>query len=80
MVTTRVPLVYRPLRGLILWVRQRRLMHEMNVVMPVQRDTGFAEFLSRIEARGIHFQFNTVRKVKAEEIPEKPRRRIGVIH
>ena len=38
-----------------------------------------AEFLQRIQTRGVHTHFDQMRKVRAEEIPVKPKRKFRVV-
>jgi hypothetical protein len=52
----------------------------MNEVLARQRDKWFDEFLERIQTRGYHVHFNMMRKIKPEEIPQKPKRKTRVVY
>jgi hypothetical protein len=60
-------------------VRYRKIEHEMNVTLAKQRDKWIDEFLERIQTRGYSVHFNMMRKIKAEEIPKKPKRKFKVV-
>jgi hypothetical protein len=60
-------------------VRYRKIEHEMNVEKAPQRDKWIAAFLERIQTRGYHVHFNTMRKIRPEEIPTRPKRKFRVV-
>ncbi len=59
-------------------VRYRKIVAEQDAIAP-KRDRWVAEFLERIQTRGYHVHFNTMRKIAAEEIPQRPKRKFKVI-
>lgn len=59
--------------------RFRKIEHEMNVTIAKQRDKWIDGFLERIQNRGYNVHFSTLRKIRPEEIPKRPRRRFKVV-
>ena len=59
--------------------RFRKIEREMNVVIAKQRDRWIDGFLERIQNRGYNVHFSTIRKIKPEEIPQRPKRRFKVV-
>lgn len=59
--------------------RYRRIEHEMNVSIAAKRDRWIDDFLERIQSRGYNVHFNILRKIKAEEIPKRPKRKFKVV-
>ena len=58
--------------------RYRKIVQEQEALTP-KRDRWIAEFLERIQTRGVHVHYNQMRKVAASEIPVKPKRKFKVI-
>ena len=59
--------------------RFRKIEREMNVVIAKQRDRWIDGFLERIQNRGYNVHFSTIRKIKPEEIPKRPKRKFKVV-
>lgn len=60
-------------------LRFARIEREMNETIAAQRDRWIDGFLERIQSRGYNVHFNILRKIKAEEIPKRPKRRFKVV-
>ena len=58
--------------------RYRKIVAEQEVLTP-KRDKWIADFLQRIQTRGVHTHYNQMRKVRPEEIPVKPKRKFKVV-
>lgn len=58
--------------------RYRKIVAEQDALSP-KRDKWIAQFLERIQTRGVHTHFNLMRKVRPEEIPVKPKRKFKVV-
>jgi len=58
--------------------RVRKIVAEQDALEP-KRDKWVAGFLERLQTRGFHVHFNMLRKIPAEEIPVKPKRKFKVI-
>ena len=58
--------------------RYRKILAEQEALTP-KRDKWIADFLERIQTRGVHTHFNMMRKVAPEEIPVKPKRKFKVV-
>lgn len=58
--------------------RYRKIVQEQDALTP-KRDRWIAQFLERIQTRGVHVHFDQMRKVRPEEIPTKPRRKFKVV-
>ena len=58
--------------------RYRKIVEEQEALTP-KRDKWIAEFLERIQTRGVHTHYNMMRKVAPEEIPVKPKRKFKVV-
>jgi hypothetical protein len=58
--------------------RYRKIVREQDALTP-KRDRWIAEFLQRIQTRGVHTHFDQMRKVRPEEIPTKPKRKFKVV-
>lgn len=58
--------------------RYRKIVAEQDALAP-KRDKWIAQFLERIQTRGVHTHFNLMRKVRPEEIPVKPKRKFKVV-
>jgi hypothetical protein len=58
--------------------RYRKIVQEQDALAP-KRDKWIADFLQRIQTRGVHVHFDQMRKVRPEEIPTKPRRKFKVV-
>lgn len=58
--------------------RYRKIVAGQDALAP-KRDKWVAEFLQRIQTRGFHVHFSTMRKVRPEEIPVKPKRKFRVV-
>jgi len=59
-------------------VRYNSIVAEQDALAP-KRDKWVAEFLERIQTRGVHVHFNMMRKVSPEEIPVRPKRKFRVV-
>lgn len=59
-------------------VRYRKIVKEQDDLEPT-RNKWIAEFLQRIQTRGVHVHFDQMRKVRPEEIPTKPKRKFRVV-
>ncbi|MBU3671596.1 MAG: hypothetical protein FGM43_03525 [Sinobacteraceae bacterium] len=58
--------------------RYRKIVAEQEALTP-KRDKWIAEFLQRIQTRGVHTHYDQMRKVRPEEIPVKPKRKFKVV-
>ncbi|HNR22052.1 MAG TPA: hypothetical protein PKL49_03390 [Steroidobacteraceae bacterium] len=58
--------------------RYRKIVADQDKLAP-QRDKWVAEFLQRIQTRGVHVHFDMMRKVRPEEIPVRPKRKFRVV-
>ena len=58
--------------------RYRKIVREQDALTP-KRDRWIADFLQRIQTRGVHVHFDQMRKVRPEEIPSKPKRKFQVV-
>ncbi len=59
-------------------LRYRKIVKEQDALTP-KRDKWIADFLQRIQTRGVHIHFDQMRKVRPEEIPTKPKRKFKVV-
>jgi hypothetical protein len=78
---------YKRSRETLAWLRKeileqtkryRKIVREQDALTP-KRDRWIADFLQRIQTRGVHVHFDQMRKVRPEEIPSKPRRKFKVV-
>ncbi len=58
--------------------RYKKIVRAQDALSP-KRDRWIAEFLERIQTRGVHMHFDQMRKVRPEEIPVKPKRKFKVV-
>ncbi|MEY3138128.1 MAG: hypothetical protein RL580_1860 [Pseudomonadota bacterium] len=58
--------------------RYRKIVAEQEALSP-KRDKWIADFLQRIQTRGVHTHYDQMRKVRPEEIPVKPKRKFKVV-
>ena len=58
--------------------RYRKIVAEQEALSP-KRDKWIADFLQRIQTRGVHTHYDQMRKVRPEEIPVKPKRKFRVV-
>ena len=58
--------------------RYRKIVDEQEALSP-KRDKWIADFLQRIQTRGVHTHYDQMRKVRPEEIPVKPKRKFKVV-
>lgn len=58
--------------------RYRLIVKDQDALTP-KRDKWIADFLERIQTRGVHVHFDQMRKVRPEEIPVKPKRKFKVV-
>lgn len=58
--------------------RYRKIVAEQDALAP-KREKWIAAFLERIQTRGFNFHADMLRKIPAEEIPQKPRRKFKVV-
>jgi nickel/cobalt transporter (NicO) family protein len=59
-------------------VRYRKIVAEQDALAP-KREKWIAAFLDRIQTRGFNVHADMLRKIPAEEIPQKPRRKFKVV-
>lgn len=59
--------------------RYEKIVAEMEALAP-QREQWIEEFLQRIQTRGFSVHAGTRRKIKPEEIPPRPQRKIRVVY
>jgi len=59
-------------------LRYRKIVKQQDALTPT-RDKWIADFLQRIQTRGVHTHFDQMRKVRPEEIPTKPKRKFKVV-
>lgn len=59
-------------------VRYRKIVAEQDALAP-KREKWIAAFLERIQTRGFNVHSDMLRKIPAEEIPQKPRRKFKVV-
>ncbi len=58
--------------------RYAKIVREQDALSP-KRDKWIADFLHRIQTRGVHVHYDQMRKVRPEEIPVKPKRKFKVV-
>jgi hypothetical protein len=58
--------------------RYRAILAEQDALAP-RRDKWIDEFLQRIQTRGYHVHFDQLRKIPADEIPTRPKRKFKVV-
>ena len=58
--------------------RYGKIVHEQDALAP-KRDQWIADFLHRIQTRGVHVHFDQMRKVLPHEIPTRPKRKFKVV-
>ena len=58
--------------------RYKKIVREQDALAP-KRDRWIADFLERIQTRGVHLHFDQMRKVRPDEIPRKPKRKFRVV-
>lgn len=58
--------------------RYKKIVHEQEALSP-KRDRWIAEFLQRIQTRGFNVHSDQLRKIRPEEIPQKPKRKFRVV-
>ena len=58
--------------------RYKKIVREQDALSP-KRDRWIADFLERIQTRGVHLHFDQMRKVRPDEIPRKPKRKFRVV-
>ena len=58
--------------------RHEKIVTEMEE-LSTQRDSWIDAFLERLQTRGFNYNCDSLRKVKKEELPEKPKRRFKVV-
>jgi hypothetical protein len=58
--------------------RYRKIVAEQDALAP-KREKWIAAFLERIQTRGYNVHFDMLRKIPAEEIPQKPKRKFKVV-
>ena len=58
--------------------RYRKIVAEQEALTP-KRDKWIADFLQRIQTRGVHTHYDQMRKVRPEGIPVKPKRKFKVV-
>ena len=59
-------------------VRYRKIVAEQDALAP-KREKWIAAFLDRIQTRGFNVHADMLRKIPAEEIPQKPKRKFKVV-
>jgi hypothetical protein len=59
-------------------LRYRKIVKEQDSIA-AKRDKWVADFLQRIQTRGVHVHFDQMRKVRPEEIPTQPKRKFRVV-
>ena len=59
-------------------VRYRKIVAEQEALAP-KRDRWVAEFLERIQTRGFNVHSSQLRKIPADEIPQRPKRKFKVV-
>jgi hypothetical protein len=58
--------------------RYRKIVQQQDSIS-AKRDRWIADFLHRIQTRGVHLHFDQMRKVRPEEIPTRPKRKFKVV-
>jgi hypothetical protein len=58
--------------------RYRKIVAEQDALAP-KREKWIAAFLERIQTRGFNVHADMLRKIPAEEIPQKPKRKFKVV-
>lgn len=78
---------YQRTRAAVQWLREeiaaqkrryKAIVAEQDALAP-RRDQWVADFLQRIQTRGYHVHFDQMRKISAEEIPSRPKRKFRVV-
>jgi hypothetical protein len=59
--------------------RYREISHRMNDELAPARERRYLEFLERCQTRGYSVTGDQLRKLSADEIPQKPRRKSRVV-
>jgi len=59
-------------------LRYRKIVKQQDALEP-KRDKWIADFLQRIQTRGVNVHSDQLRKVRPEEIPVKPKRKFRVV-
>lgn len=59
--------------------RYRKIVKEMEALAP-QREKWIQEFFQRIQTRGFCVHADIRRRIKPEEIPQRPKRKLRVIY
>ena len=59
--------------------RPQTAEHAEQDALTPKRDKWIADFLYRIQTRGVHVHYNQMRKVAPEVIPVKPKRKFKVV-
>jgi hypothetical protein len=58
--------------------RYRKIVQQQDALAP-KRDKWVADFLQRIQTRGVNVHSDQLRKVPPEEIPVRPKRKFKVV-
>jgi hypothetical protein len=58
--------------------RYRKIVQDQDALSP-KRDRWIADFLQRIQTRGVNVHSDQLRKVRPEEIPTRPKRKFRVV-
>lgn len=58
--------------------RYRKIVREQDALAP-KRERWVADFLRRIQTRGFNMHAADLRKIRAEEIPARPKRKFRVV-
>ena len=78
---------YQRTRAAVQWLREeiaaqkrryKAIVAEQDALAP-RRDQWVADFLQRIQTRGYHVHFDQMRKISADEIPSRPKRKFRVV-
>lgn len=59
--------------------RYKKIVRDMDALAP-RRDRWFGEFLDRVQTRGFNVHSSIMRKIKPEEIPKRPQRKVRVVY
>jgi hypothetical protein len=59
--------------------RRCRAISATQDALAPRRDRWVAEFLARIQTRGYHVHYDELRRVRADELPSRPKRKFRVV-
>ena len=61
-------------------LRYREIVKRINGDLAPKRERWYQEFLERIQTRGFSVHYNQLRRITADELPKKPRRKHKAVY